>query len=40
MRLNRYLAAILDLYKLGGFPTGVEFQQFDTCYYTPVQTYL
>ena len=39
MRLSRYLAAILDLCKLGGFPTGVEFQQIDTCYYTPVQTY-
>ena len=34
MRFSRYLAAILDLCKLGGFPTGVEFQQIDTCYYT------
>ena len=39
MRFSRSLAAILDLCKLGGFPTGVEFQQIDTCYYTPVQTY-
>ena len=39
MRLSRYLVAILDLCKLGEFPTGVEFQQIDTCYYTPVQTY-
>jgi len=22
-----------------GFPTGVEFQHFKTCYYTPLQTY-
>ena len=31
MRLSRYLAAILDLCKLGGFPMGVELQQIDTC---------
>ena len=39
MGLARYLAAILDLCKLGGFPTGVEFQQINTCYNTPLQTY-
>ena len=39
MRLSTYLAAILDLCKLGGFPTGVEFQQIDTCYDTSLQTY-
>ena len=39
MGLSRYLAAILDLCKLGGFPTGVEFQQINTCYNTPLQTY-
>ena len=39
MGLARYLAAILDLCKLGGFPTGVEFQQIDTCYNTPLLTY-
>ena len=35
MGLSRYLAAILDLCKLGGFPTGVEFQQINTCHNTP-----
>ena len=39
MGLSRYLVAILDLCKLGGFPTGVEFQQINTCYNTPLQTY-
>ena len=39
MRLSGYLAAILDLCKLGRFPTGDEFQLFKVRYYTPLQTY-
>ena len=39
MRLSGYLAAILDLCKLGGFPMEDEFQLFKACYYTPLQTY-
>ena len=39
MRLCRYLASILDLCKLRGFPMGIEFQQINTCYYTPLQTH-
>ena len=39
MRLSRYLVAILDLCKLRGFPTGVEFQLFKASLYTPLQTY-
>ena len=34
MRLSSYLVAILDLYKLRGFSIGVEFQYFETIYYT------
>ena len=39
MKVSSYMAAILDLCKLRGFPTGVEFQQFKGYLYTPLQTY-
>ena len=35
MGVSRYLAAILDLCKLGGFPTGVEFQQIKGTIWVP-----
>ena len=33
IRLSRYLVAILDLCKLGGFPAGVQFQLFQAHLY-------